>query len=120
MRSYIADIKSIIEDARKKAYSSIASAMIEAYWLIGKRIVEEEQNGESRAEYGGEIIKNISIELGRGFSERSLREYIQFYQVFPDREDLAHVCAKLSWSHMRLIKVYKKLIGQNLLYPMSF
>ncbi len=103
MRSYIADIKGIIEVARKKAYSSIASAMIEAYWLIGKRIVEEEQNGESRAEYGGEIIRIISNELGKGFGERSLRDYRQFYQVFPDWEDLAHACAKLSWSHMRLI-----------------
>lgn len=64
------------------------TAMVEAYWLVGKRIVEEEQNGKERAAYGKEIIKNLAIELsqsfGKGFSERSLREFRQFYQTFPE------------------------------------
>jgi F0F1-type ATP synthase membrane subunit b/b' len=49
---YIADIKQIIISARDKAYTAVNSAMVEAYWLIGKRIVEEEQQGKNRAEYG--------------------------------------------------------------------
>ena len=65
--------------------------MVVAYWLTGKRIVEEEQNGKDRAAFGKEILKNLSIELknefGEGFSERSLREYRQFYQHFPDLFD---------------------------------
>jgi predicted nuclease of restriction endonuclease-like (RecB) superfamily len=66
----------------------VNTAMVEAYWLVGKRIVEEEQNGKERAAYGKEIIKNLAIELsqsfGKGFSERSLREFRQFYQTFPE------------------------------------
>lgn len=103
MKAYITDIRKILEQARKQAYSSINTAMIEAYWKIGKRIVEEEQKGTERASYGKEIIKNISIELGKGFSERTLRDYRQFYQVFPSWEDLAHACAKLQWSHIRSV-----------------
>lgn len=100
---FILDIKQILEQARQKAYSSIASAMIEGYWKIGERIVEEEQNGKERAVYGIELIKNLSEELGKGYSGRTLRDYRQFYLTFPVWEDLAHACAKLSWSHLRLI-----------------
>lgn len=98
--SYIAEIKNILAEARQKAYSAVNSAMVEAYWLIGKRIVEEEQNGEDRATYGKEIIKNLSKELntefGKGFSERSLREFRQFYQTFPDLIDISIVQPDLS------------------------
>jgi len=103
MKTYIADIKTIIEQARKKAYASVNVAMVEAYWRVGQRIVEEEQNGAERASYGKEVIKNISLELGKGFSERTLRDYRQFYQTFPSWEDVAHACAKLQWSHIRLV-----------------
>lgn len=103
MKQYITDIKEILEQARSKTYAAINAAMVEAYWKIGRRIVEEEQNGENRAVYGKEIIKNISLELGQGFSERTLRDYRQFYQTFSNWEDLAHACAKLNWSHFRLI-----------------
>jgi hypothetical protein len=61
--------------------------MIEAYWLTGRRIVEEIQQGEHRASYGEQVIKNVSkaltAEFGRGFSERSVRQFRQFYQMFP-------------------------------------
>lgn len=100
---FIYDIKQILEQAREKAYSSIAIAMIEGHWKIGERIVEEEQNGIERAVYGREIIKSLSKESGKGFDGRTLRDYRQFYLTFPDWEDLAHACAKLSWPHIRLI-----------------
>ena len=58
---FIIEIKTLIQSARTKAYQAINSAMIEAYWEIGKRIVEEEQNGNQRASYGQEIIKKLSI-----------------------------------------------------------
>ena len=78
-KTYIADIKQIIFSARKKAYTTINTVMVEAYWLIGKRIVEEEQQGKNRAEYGHEIIKTLSEKLqkefGTGFGERSLRNF---------------------------------------------
>ena len=58
--NYVVEIKEILAHARKKAYSAVNTAMVEAYWNIGKRIVEEEQDGKERAEYGKEIIKKLS------------------------------------------------------------
>ena len=104
---YITDIKQIIISARTKAYTAINSAMVEAYWHIGKRIVEEEQQGKDRAEYGYEIIKTLSEELkngfGKGFSERSLREFRQFFINFKELEFGAHCAPNLGWSHIRRI-----------------
>jgi predicted nuclease of restriction endonuclease-like (RecB) superfamily len=81
--------------------------MVEAYWFIGKRIVEEEQHGKNRAEYGKEILKNLSAELqaefGDGFAERCLREYRQFYLIFKDTEFGAQCAPNLTWSHIRRI-----------------
>ena len=107
MKTYITDIRKILEQAQKKAYGSINKAMIEAYWKIGERIVEEEQKGTERAKYGTELIKSISNELtkdlGRGFSETSIRDYRKFYLVFPDWKEIAHACAELQWSHIHLV-----------------
>jgi predicted nuclease of restriction endonuclease-like (RecB) superfamily len=104
---YITDIKQIIISARTKAYTAVNSAMVEAYWHIGKRIVEEEQYGKDRAEYGKEILKNLSIELqsefGEGFAERCLREYRQFYLTFKEMEFGAQCAPNLTWSHIRRI-----------------
>jgi len=103
----IADIKLILAKARQKAYSAVNSAMVEAHWQIGKRIVEEEQQGKERANYGEEILKALSIELtkefGKGFGERNLRDFRQFYLTFQDKKIWHTLCAKLSWSHIRLI-----------------
>lgn len=72
----LADLRLIIEDARKKAYSAINQTMVRAYWLMGKRIVEEEQNGNVRADYGKQLLKKLSIaltnEFGKGFSVNQL------------------------------------------------
>ena len=55
--SFITEIKDIISRARQKAYSAINTAMIEAYWLMGQRIIKEEQGGKERADYGKQILK---------------------------------------------------------------
>ena len=106
-KTYINEIKKILREARNKAYTAVNTAMVDAYWLIGKRIVEEEQQGKDRAEYGKEIIKTLSKELknefGTGFSERSLREFRQFYMNFKELEFGAHCAPNLTWSHIRLI-----------------
>jgi len=103
----IAEIKHILAEARKKAYSVINSAMVEAYWRVGQRIVEEELHGEGRAAYGEEIIATLSAELtrefGKGFSERYLWDFRKFYVTFPDIKILHTLCAELSWSHIRMI-----------------
>jgi len=130
---YVADIKTILATARRNTYSAVNSEMVQAYWLIGQRIVLEEQNGKERAEYGKYIIENISEELrkefGKGYSQRSIREYRQFYLAFPEirrtpsaelqnakNEEIAvnveirrtlfaesNTLHNLSWSHCRLI-----------------
>ncbi|MFK8273677.1 PDDEXK nuclease domain-containing protein [Capnocytophaga canimorsus] len=108
--TYITEIKNILSQARQRAYTAINSAMVEAYWLIGRRIVEEEQNGENRAEYGKEVLQTLSIALtnvfGKGYSYRTLREIRQFYLTFPEIEKWRTLFAKLSWSHFqRVLKV---------------
>ncbi|MCO5278722.1 MAG: PDDEXK nuclease domain-containing protein [Saprospiraceae bacterium] len=104
---YIVEIKQILAQARQKSYQAVNSAMVEAYWLIGKRIVEEEQNGKERADYGKEIIKNISnemtLEFGKGFSKRTVWEIRQFYTTFPDFSIVRTLSAQLSWSHFQRI-----------------
>ena len=103
----LSDVLHILHTARQKAYSAINTEMVNAYWLLGKRIVEEEQKGERRAAYGEEILKNLSIalnnEFGKGFSYSNLRNFRQFYLTYPDSEICYTLCSKLSWSHNRLI-----------------
>ena len=105
--NYINEIKTILKNARQKAYTAVNSVMVEAYWEIGRRIVEEEQNGKERAEYGKEILQNLSKELteefGKGYSYRTLREIRQFYLMFSDFEKWRTVSAKLTWSHFQKV-----------------
>ena len=105
--NYINEVKEILKNARQKAYTAINSAMVEAYWKIGRRIVEEEQSGRERAEYGKEILQNLSKELteefGKGYSYRTLREIRQFYLMFSDFEKWRTVSAKLTWSHFQKV-----------------
>ncbi|AVF49038.1 hypothetical protein CMT89_04340 [Elizabethkingia anophelis] len=105
--AYISEIRNILAQARMKAYQSVNSVMVEAYWLIGKRIVEEEQNGKKRAEYGEALLKNLSValtkEFGKGFSSSNLRNFRQFYLTYSDSEICYTLCNKLTWSHNRLI-----------------
>ncbi|MDP3683034.1 MAG: PDDEXK nuclease domain-containing protein [Ignavibacteria bacterium] len=78
--------------------------MVEAYWLIGKRIIEEEQNGKERANYGAFLITGLSQMLikdfGKGFDESNLRYIRKFYLLFPIRDALRH---ELTWTHYRLL-----------------
>ena len=105
--NYINEIKTILKNARQKAYTAVNSAMVEAYWEIGRRIVEEEQRGKERAEYGKEIIKNLSKELteefGKGFGERNIRNIRQFYVLFSDYEKWKSLISKLTWTHIQKV-----------------
>lgn len=104
---FYSDIRQILQNARSRAYSEINRAMVEAYWLIGQRIVEDEQHGKTRAEYGKKLIENLSKalteEFGRGFSYANLWNFRQFYLEFPNQEILYTLCRELSWSHIRLV-----------------
>ncbi|MCL2526640.1 MAG: DUF1016 N-terminal domain-containing protein [Coriobacteriia bacterium] len=95
------DIREIITSARKRVYVAANSAMVEAYWLVGKQIVEA-QGGEARAEYGAgliaELAPRLTAEFGKGFTESNLRRMRQFYSQFPNR---AAVRLELNWTHYR-------------------
>jgi len=102
--SFYHDIKSILQTARDNAYKSVNFIMVEAYWNIGKKIVEVEQNGETKAKYGSNLIselsKQLTVDFGKGFNTTNLKMMRQFYLIFPNRHTL---CDQLSWSHYRLI-----------------
>jgi len=97
-------INQIIEDARNKVYRTANFTMVQAYWNIGRTIVEEEQKGKERAEYGKEIVKNLSKKLtqkhGKSYSERNLWYMKQFYQKWSNMNALR---SELSWTHYRLL-----------------
>lgn len=109
----ITDVRAIIEQGRRQAYSAINASMIATYWNVGKRIVEEEQHGARRAEYGMELLKKLSEELvpefGVNFNERRLRDYRQFYLCFKDIEIVNSRVHNLTWTHIRhLLRVTDK------------
>ena len=101
------DIKHLLIDARKDTYRKINFLMVETYWEIGRRIVEQEQKGQGRAGYGEYLITELSKYLGdtigRGFSIANLKNFRQFYLVFRENQKLYTLCRELSWSHIRLI-----------------
>ena len=104
----IGDIRNIIVLARKSVVRHINSTMILSYWLIGRRIVEEEQKGRNRAAYGERLLERISRELasefGNGFGEPHLRNCRLFYKTYPTEEEIRYALRiKLTWTHHRAI-----------------
>ena len=101
------DIKKIISAGRAASYSSVNAIIIETYWKIGQRIVEEEQNGNTRAEYGASLIKSLaeklSLEFGNSYNARNLAYYKKFYLYFPDFSILNACVQNLTWTHFRSV-----------------
>lgn len=95
-------IAQIIEQARAQVRQAVNSAMVHSYWHIGQMIVEHEQQGASRAQYGKQQLEHLSAQLterlGKGFDVRNLRNMRAFYQAFPIRDALR---TELSWTHYR-------------------
>lgn len=100
----LADIRKIIDSGRQAAYAAVSQTMIATYWHIGKRIVEEEQQGNARAEYGKQLIKQLSAilthEYGKGFSARYLAYFRLFYLTISDFEILQSRLQNLTWTHV--------------------
>ena len=84
------DLRSIVSKARSKAFAAVNYSLVERNWRIGQRIVEQEQNGASRAEYGKHVIEVASAalteEFGKGFSETSIRTFRKFFLIFNNLE----------------------------------
>lgn len=91
--SILGEISKVIDAARRSAARSVNCIMTAAYWLIGRRIVEFEQKGQIRAEYGEKLMErlagDLSARFGRGFSYPNLNRFRQFYLMFPLKENLS-------------------------------
>ncbi|MGC4118384.1 MAG: PDDEXK nuclease domain-containing protein [Myxococcales bacterium] len=87
------DVSQVVESGRKASVRAVNAVMTASYWLIGQRIVEEEQGGAIRAGYGEELITKLSQDLtarfGRGFSERNLELFRRFFIEWPANADSA-------------------------------
>jgi len=106
-RSCVNDVKRILKEAQKQCYRNVNAVMTQAYWLVGARIVQQEQGGKNRAGYGEQLIERLSKSLnqnvGSGMSVANLKNCRQFYLAFPDMEKSYTLCSELSWSHLRMI-----------------
>lgn len=104
---FFEDVRSILHEARSTAYAAANAAMVDAYWRIGRRIVEEEQGGAARAEYGSQLIRNLARalgeEFGKGMSVANLKNFRQFYLTFPEAGKGYALRSELSWTHWRLV-----------------
>lgn len=98
------EIKETLLSSRNQAYSAVNFAIVHAYWQIGRIIVEHEQNGNLRSEYGKNVLQDISerlqAEFGTGFSVRNLQQMKKFYVLFPNTNALR---SQLTWTHYRTL-----------------
>ena len=106
---FYTEIRQIIETARTNAIRSVDFSRVQMYWLLGKRIFEEEQQGKDRADYRAYLIRNLAEELtplyGSGFSVRQLKFCRQFYRMYPIGNTLR---SQLNWTQYRLL-IQKKV-----------
>ena len=129
-KTFYNDIKQILENARHASIRAVNFSMVLAYWQIGKRIVEEEQGGDKRAEYGKSILKELSsklnAEFGKGFSVYNLEYFRRFYLIFPPKpisdalrrkskaNSISHALrGELSWTHYRLLLKVENEAARN-------
>ena len=114
VESIYSRVREILETARSSAYRAVNFAMVQAYWHIGREIVEGEQLGKQRAEYGAAIVeelsKRLTAEYGQGFNKTNLWYMKQFYLAF---KNLHALRGELTWTHYRLLlKVEKEEVRQ--------
>lgn len=107
LNDLIKKIKSIVINSRRNIGRSINSELLKTYWTVGKHIIEFEQKGKIKAEYGKQLLlklsKSLTVQLGRGFSRSNLNYMRLIYLRYPKCETLSH---KLSWSHYyELLKI---------------
>lgn len=105
--AFIDDVRAILRAARRGAYAASNAVMVEAYWNIGRRIVEEEQGGSVRAAYGHQLIRNLARQLGDefggGVSVANLKNFRQFYLTFSDAGKSYALRSQLTWTHWRIV-----------------
>ena len=101
--SILSDVVELLEQSRRLTARSVNAIMTATYWEIGRRIVEVEQKGEERAEYGEKVLERLAEDLtnrfGRGFSLRNLRSFRAFYSTWQIRQTLSAEFASLNKMH---------------------
>ncbi len=107
LSALIKQIRSLVEGARYNVARNINKEILNTYWQVGKHIVEYEQAGNIKATYGKQLLinlsKELSLELGKGFSRSNLSYMRLFYQRYQKSEAVSH---KLTWSHyFELLKI---------------
>ena len=99
----VSDVRNIVEQGLQSAFQGVNSVLLHTYWLVGQRIVKEEQHGEKRAAYGKTLLKGLANQLvptyGTSYSERNLYSMRQFYLMFNDIEILNSRVQYLTWTH---------------------
>lgn len=104
-QTFIGDVRRIIEEGRKQAYTAVGNIALATYWNVGRRIVEEEQNGQYRADYGKRLIDGLADRLsanyGSNYSKRNLQHFRKFYLLFPDFGKVYELVHNLNWTHIR-------------------
>ncbi len=112
----IADLRTMIEETRRSVATTVNAGLTLLYWQVGNRMSTEVIKGE-RAEYGKQIVATVSrqlaIEYGKGFLEKSLHRMIQFAGLFPDQQIILGLARHLSWSHFRLLLPIKDTLKRE-------
>lgn len=102
-----AQILGVLTQARTHAKRSVNQTMVQAYWQVGRLIVENEQAGNARATYGSKTLQTLaqrlSVEFGKGFSVQSLRNFRQFFLTFTEDQIRSTAWSELGWSHFKLL-----------------
>lgn len=106
-QTFVNDVRVIIEQGQQTAYAAAGHAAVVTYWYVGRRIVEEEQQGENRAEYGKKLIDTLSASLmeeyGSSYNAKNLRSFRSFYLKFKDFEIWNARVPNLQWTHFRCL-----------------
>ena len=110
LQDIYSEIRETLLASRNRAYAAVNFSMVQAYWQIGRIIVEHEQKGNLRAEYGKAVLQQLSTQLteefGKGFTVTNLKYMRQFYSTFPNGHALR---GELTWTHYRaLLRVEKE------------
>ena len=104
-KDFVSDVRRIIESGRQQAFSTTSAIALATYWNIGRRIVEEEQKGNIRAEYGSRLIQglaeNLRAEYGASYNKRNLEHFRKFYLIFNDIQIVNELVHNLTWTHIR-------------------
>ena len=112
--SLFEQIKNVLDEAHRQVARSVNTTIVKAYWQVGKYIVEYEQQGKGRAEYGKGVIKNLSTRLmkeyGSGFTATNLKIMRQFYLYYPKGHALRD---QLSWTHWRALLTVQDETARN-------